>query len=207
MRLKITGGGETFRLRFLSFGEYKKTASLKDKRLKTKDKRQKTCSYFGGVRQLLITNYEPRIAYGIKFPKGSNPQFPQGSNCLWHQIHLEEQLSPIAQRVFCLKAQRSYVSFFQIGFAIKFSVSFAQILANMKLFTSLLAVLCLVQLGFSQSYSSDFLDGTIMFKLKNDPVQHNGYQKDKNDYSLIVDIAKYPEIAAVFEQMTVTQLE
>ncbi len=77
----------------------------------------------------------------------------------------------------------------------------------MKLFTSLLAVLCLVQLGFSQSYSSDFLDGTIMFKLKNDPVQHNGYQKDKNDYSLTVDIAKYPEIAAVFEEITVTQLE
>jgi hypothetical protein len=78
--VKNNRGGETIHLRFSSFGEYKKTASLKDKRLKTKDKRQKTCSYFGGVRQLLITNYEPRIAYGIKFPKGSNPQFPKGSN-------------------------------------------------------------------------------------------------------------------------------
>ncbi|MCC6703023.1 MAG: S8 family serine peptidase [Fluviicola sp.] len=77
----------------------------------------------------------------------------------------------------------------------------------MKLFTSLLAMLCVVQMGFSQTYSPDFLDGTILFKLKTDPVVHNESQKDKNDYSLKVDLQKYPEIAAVFDQMTVTELE
>lgn len=63
-------------------------------------------------------------------------------------------------------------------------------------------------LGFSQYYDADFLDGTIMFKLHQDPISHNkAVQKDVNDYSLIININEYPELQMAFSGMTVLKLE
>ncbi len=59
----------------------------------------------------------------------------------------------------------------------------------------------------SQYYSPDFLDGTIVFKMAVDPVQHHEIQKDRNSFSLQLNPSDYPEIQSVFQNVTITSLE
>jgi hypothetical protein len=53
-----------------------------------------------------------------------NFEFPPAANSHWQQIHLEEHLSPLAQRSFVLRSSKSeevsFVPFFQIAEGIKF---------------------------------------------------------------------------------------
>lgn len=72
-----------------------------------------------------------------------------------------------------------------------------------KIYYSFLFVF-LCSVGFSQTFSSDFLDGRIMFKLKtSSPIIKNIRQADVNDYSLELDLNDYPELNAIFAQANV----
>ena len=70
---------------------------------------------------------------------------------------------------------------------------------------------CIMLIGFTfaQTYSPDFLDGRIMFKLKKEvPVNPNELNRtDNNSFSLQEKLSKYPEIAKVLADAGVTKFE
>ncbi|GAB5419291.1 MAG: hypothetical protein Crog4KO_27200 [Crocinitomicaceae bacterium] len=77
----------------------------------------------------------------------------------------------------------------------------------MKKLLALCAVAVLtVSTAFSQTYDSGFLDGTIMFQLKEAPQSENVYQNDPNDFALDVSLNDYPELKAIFSGVTVTEI-
>ena len=61
----------------------------------------------------------------------------------------------------------------------------------------------------AQIYQSNFLDGTIMFQLKGDtyPNQLQKDQVDPNDFSLVEELSQYPELASLFEDVSITKFE
>lgn len=61
----------------------------------------------------------------------------------------------------------------------------------------------------AQTFDSKFLDGTVMFKLKKESqiFNPNAIQKDVNHFGLEVQLADYPDLEKVFENMTVTTFE
>lgn len=74
----------------------------------------------------------------------------------------------------------------------------------------LLSLSCVIGFGlsmFAQTYQSDFLDGTIMFKLYNPVEPTSPYQKDINNYGLEQNLQDYPEIADLFQGLTVESFE
>ncbi len=78
----------------------------------------------------------------------------------------------------------------------------------MKTLLRIFSILLVSQLAFGQTYNPEFLDGTIMFKLNSDQVQHvNPVQLDKNDYSLQMNLSDYPDIETLFDGLTVTKFE
>ncbi len=77
----------------------------------------------------------------------------------------------------------------------------------MKKLLALCAVAVLaVSTAFSQTYDAGFLDGTIMFQLKEVPPTKNVYQDDPNDFALDVSLNDYPELKAIFSGVTVTEI-
>lgn len=78
----------------------------------------------------------------------------------------------------------------------------------MKTILSALLVLTISIISFGQNYQSDYLDGTIMFKLKNAvSVDHPVFQKDPHDFGLTENLNDYPEIAEILTAVTVTTFE
>jgi subtilisin family serine protease len=62
---------------------------------------------------------------------------------------------------------------------------------------------------FSQTYNPNFLDGRVMFKLKETvtPKIKNLNRGDENSYSLKENVANYPELAKVFANYSITKFE
>ena len=79
----------------------------------------------------------------------------------------------------------------------------------MKFFIKLSVLLYLsISYSFSQTYSEEFLDGTIMFQLKESVLSFDKInQPDKNIISKDESISNYPEIAAIFNDVEVTTFE
>lgn len=73
----------------------------------------------------------------------------------------------------------------------------------------ILGLLCFGFNSFSQTFDEKFLDGTIMFRLTNAPTtfDKSAHQTDLNDYGLKVKISDYPELAPVFNGVTITDFE
>lgn len=78
----------------------------------------------------------------------------------------------------------------------------------MKTLLSALLVACCSLSTFAQTYQQDFLDGRIMFKLNytHDPGAAV-HQKDPHNFGLEQDIQSYPEIAQVFQGISVQKFE
>ena len=49
---------------------------------------------------------------------------------------------------------------------------------------------------FAQNYSTDFLDGTVMFQLSDETTNFDPYQiqRDKHDFGLALNLSDYPEL-------------
>lgn len=62
-------------------------------------------------------------------------------------------------------------------------------------------------ISFSQNVHPDFLDGQIVFKLKQDNVPAKGNRKDVNDFALQLNINDYPQIQAIFQNAGITKFE
>lgn len=79
----------------------------------------------------------------------------------------------------------------------------------MKQALLVIGLLCFGLGSFAQTYDSQFLDGTIMFRLKNAPTtfDNSARQLDPDEFGLKVNIANYPELAAVFNGITITDFE
>ena len=79
----------------------------------------------------------------------------------------------------------------------------------MKKTTLLLCCIALFNLAFAQTHNSDFLDGKVMFKLKNDVyVNPNSLNRsDEHSFSLEENIEKYPLIKAALEGVDITKFE
>jgi PKD repeat protein len=77
----------------------------------------------------------------------------------------------------------------------------------MKSFLLLASFLHFSFILMAQSAHPDFLDGQIIFKLKKDDGNINAKQKDKNDFSLQLNLNDYPQIQAVFQNANVTKFE
>ena len=79
----------------------------------------------------------------------------------------------------------------------------------MKFFIKLSVLLYLsISYSFSQTYSEEFLDGTIMFQLKESVLSFDKIsQPDENIISKDESISNYPEIAAIFNDVEVTTFE
>jgi PKD repeat protein len=76
----------------------------------------------------------------------------------------------------------------------------------MKKSLFLFFVLCTCSL-FAQTYSPDFLDGRIMFRLRGDVSVFYPAQKDPNHYALPLAPANYPQLQQAFSGFTITGLE
>ena len=77
----------------------------------------------------------------------------------------------------------------------------------MKKILLLLMLFAFGQLSYTQTFDPNFLDGTIMFKLRVSPESTAVKRTDPHDFGLDVDIAKYPEIAEIFDNITVTNFD
>jgi len=79
----------------------------------------------------------------------------------------------------------------------------------MKNFIKLSVLFCLsINYSFSQTYSEEFLDGTIMFQLKENILSFDKtIQPDENILSKNENISNYPEIAVIFNDVEVTTFE
>ena len=79
----------------------------------------------------------------------------------------------------------------------------------MKFFIKLSILLYLsINYSFSQTYSEEFLDGTIMFQLKESVLSFDKIsQPDENIISKDESISNYPEIAAIFNDVEVITFE
>ena len=79
----------------------------------------------------------------------------------------------------------------------------------MKIFIKLSVLFYLsINYSFSQTYSEEFLDGTIMFQLKESVLSFDKIsQPDENIISKDESISNYPEIAAIFNDVEVTTFE
>ena len=79
----------------------------------------------------------------------------------------------------------------------------------MKNFIKLSVLFCLsINYSFSQTYSEEFLDGTIMFQLKENVLSFDKtIQPDENILSKNENISNYPEIAVIFNDVEVTTFE
>ena len=80
----------------------------------------------------------------------------------------------------------------------------------MKLMKKTLLILCALAFGqfsFAQTYDSNFLDGTIMFKLSVSPAPTVTTRTDSHDFGLDVDVASYPELEAIFNGLTITDFD
>ena len=79
----------------------------------------------------------------------------------------------------------------------------------MKFFIKLSILLYLsTNYSFSQNYSEEFLDGTIMFQLKESVLSFDKItQPDENIISKYESISNYPEIAAIFNDVEVITFE
>ena len=79
----------------------------------------------------------------------------------------------------------------------------------MKSFFKYLVIFYLaINYSFSQNYSEEFLDGTIMFQLKESVLSFEKInQLDENIISKDEDISNYPAIAAIFNQIEVIKFE
>ena len=69
--------------------------------------------------------------------------------------------------------------------------------------------LLFVGAGHAQSYQANYLDGRILFQLKGDtyPNQLQKHQVDPNDFSLVEKLSQYPELARLFEDVSITKFE
>ncbi|MBL4592621.1 MAG: S8 family serine peptidase, partial [Flavobacteriales bacterium] len=79
----------------------------------------------------------------------------------------------------------------------------------MKKIALMLWCIALFNLAFSQTYSPDFLDGRVMFKLKKE-VQANPNQLnriDKHSFSLEEDLANYPALKKALAGFGVSKFE
>ena len=79
----------------------------------------------------------------------------------------------------------------------------------MRFFINLLAIFYLsINYSFSQTYSEEFLDGTIMFQLKESVLNFDKInQADQNILSKNENISNYPQIALIFNDVEVTTFE
>ena len=61
----------------------------------------------------------------------------------------------------------------------------------------------------AQSYQANYLDGRILFQLKGDsyPNKLQKDQVDPNDFSLVEELSQYPELASLFEDVSITKFE
>ena len=73
----------------------------------------------------------------------------------------------------------------------------------------LLFAVLFVGAAHAQSYQANYLDGRILFQLKGDtyPNQLQKDQVDPNDFSLVEELSQYPEIASLFEDVSITKFE
>jgi PKD repeat protein len=60
---------------------------------------------------------------------------------------------------------------------------------------------------FAQSYHADFLDGRIMFKVRQSPPLANSPQNNINDFSLIENIDNFPQIKEILKEADLTKIE
>ncbi len=69
--------------------------------------------------------------------------------------------------------------------------------------------LLFVGAAHTQSYQANYLDGRILFQLKGDtyPNQLQKDQVDPNDFSLVEELSQYPELASLFEDVSITKFE
>lgn len=76
----------------------------------------------------------------------------------------------------------------------------------MKKMLLLILMIAFGQFINAQTYSQDFHDGRIMFKLKTESqvFQKNLFQQDPNKYDLQVNLANYPELKLILENYTIT---
>ena len=60
----------------------------------------------------------------------------------------------------------------------------------------------------AQTIDSDFHDGRIMFKLRNESqvFQTNVFQRDPNNYGLNVNLDNYPKLKEIFDNYTITKI-
>ena len=70
-------------------------------------------------------------------------------------------------------------------------------------------LLCFGLNSFAQTYDKNFLDGTIMFQLNTESTNfdYSLYNVDPKESGLKININDYPEIAAIFDGLTVTDFE
>lgn len=64
--------------------------------------------------------------------------------------------------------------------------------------------------GNTQVYNTDFLDGTILFQFKTNDLEvrpSESYQKDKDIYAANLHLEDYPELALIFNGLTVEKFE
>jgi photosystem II stability/assembly factor-like uncharacterized protein len=78
----------------------------------------------------------------------------------------------------------------------------------MKRTLLLVLMIAMGQFVNAQTIDSDFHDGRIMFKLKNESqvFQTNVFQRDPNNYGLDVNLDNYPELKVIFDNYTITNL-
>ncbi len=79
----------------------------------------------------------------------------------------------------------------------------------MKKFITLFLATFLLHFAYTQTYNSNFLDGRIMFKLKDNAIVQPKeiVQTDENHYNLKVNISDYPQLANLFADYSATKLE
>lgn len=59
----------------------------------------------------------------------------------------------------------------------------------------------------AQTFSPDFLDGRVMFRLRGDVSAFHPVQKDRHDFALQLDPANYPQLKQAFNGFTITRFE
>jgi PKD repeat protein len=79
----------------------------------------------------------------------------------------------------------------------------------MKKITLLLWSIALINIAFAQTYSPDFLDGRVMFKLKKEVKAKLGESSRIDNYSLSLEekLSNYPDLSKELKDYNVTKLE
>ena len=79
----------------------------------------------------------------------------------------------------------------------------------MKKTTLLLWSIAIMNIAFAQTYSPDFLDGRVMFKLKKEVTANPSsvHRTDKNSFSIEENLADYPMLKEALQGYGITKFE